>query len=426
MDGLLYTVWLSLSCTAGSETFAKLLSKYKTPNEIYDLEEYQIKAVIGSRSKDFNALCNKSLDKAAEVLNFCKTKGIGILTYFDKDYPKSLKEIKNPPVLLYYRGCLPDFNKYFFASIVGSRRITSYGRNNTFTVARDLARAGAVIVSGMAMGIDGVAHAGALSSDMPTIAILGSGIDVCYPSVHLTLAREIVKTGCVMTEYAPGTGPEKQNFPVRNRIISGLSSVTIVMEGLYRSGAILTARHAKEQGKTVYALPGNVGNIYSQAPNLLLRNGAKILTSAYEVVEDFEMKALGKLNIFDLAKNSPIDMFEVLSKYKISCVAQDDEIFRHSKSKRNKEIIKNETEEAVETASEDNGSAIEEKAKSSLSPKVFGIYRKIPIDKECQTDFLVDENTTLRDVMSGLLTLEMLGFVTMLPGDRVKRNIGKK
>ena len=422
MNELLYTIWLSLACKPGGETFSKLIARFETPERIYQTEKYEIKAAIGSRSGDYSRLLSKDLSAAEKILKFCKNKNVGILSYFDLAYPKSLKNIKNPPVLLYYRGVLPDFDNNFFVSVVGTRSITDYGRKHTFAISRDLARAGAIIVSGMATGVDGVAHAGALSSGKPTVAVIGSGIDVCYPSEHQHLARQIVKNGCVMTEYPPGTKPYKYNFPTRNRIVSALSSATVVMEGDAKSGSLITASCAKEQGREVYAFPGNVGNPYSVAPNLLIKDGAKIITNAYDVVEDFEMQAIGQLNVFDLAKDSPVDMHKVLSEYKVSCTAPSDDIFKpKTKKGKVKSDIPDNSEKDL-TLIRDN----EEAVLRGFGPGISELYKRIPADCDCPTDSLIGGNITLRDVMSGLLTLEVAGFITMLPGDRVKRSIGKK
>ena len=274
MQDLIYWIWLSLACTPGSQTFASLLGKFDTAKEVYDADDAQIASVVTSRSRDYESLTNKSLEQAELVLDFCTSKNVGILTYADDRFPESLRDIPTPPVLLYYRGVLPDFSSLFSIAVVGTRRLTEYGKKNAFTIAYDLARSGATIVSGMAIGIDAVAHAGALAAGKTTVAVIGSGIDVCYPKEHRPLAREIVKTGCVFTEYPPGARPDGYNFPVRNRIISGLSKVVLVIEGKERSGALLTARHAKEQGRTVYAVPGNIGNPNSEVCNLLLKNGA--------------------------------------------------------------------------------------------------------------------------------------------------------
>lgn len=420
MNKLLYTMWLSLACTPGSETFAKLNAKFSSPEEIYNADKDEIARCISSKNRDYNSLIDKDTEKAERVLSFCTSKNVGIVTYYDSIYPNSLRSIKNPPVLLYYRGKLPDFNSEFFVSVVGMRRLTDYGRKNTFAVAADLAVAGAIIVSGMAIGIDGVAHAGALSVGKNTVAVIGSGIDVCYPPQHKRLAREIVKGGCVMTEYAPGSGPEKQNFPKRNRIISGLSSVTLVMEGNERSGALITARHAKEQGRAVYAFPGNVGNRSSEASNLLIKNGAKLFTSADDIIRDFELSCNGKLNPFVLTKSSHREMTDVLRELEVACVTPSDDVF---KAPRSKKTVAPSPSEIVSESKKVDTEAAESGVASSFDKTTLALYKKIPTEGECTVDDLVDGEHSLRSVMQGLLKLEVARFVTMLPGDRVKRNL---
>lgn len=420
---LLYTVWLSLSCTPGTETFAKLISKFSTPHNVYFADNESIAACIGSQSRDYNLLIDKTTDKAQKIIDYCERKNIGILTYFDDSFPDSMRNIKNPPVLLYYRGHLPNFNKETCISIVGTRRLTAYGRKNTFTVAYDLARSGAIIVSGMAIGIDGVALAGAVSAGKSTVAILGSGIDVCYPIQHQKLAREIVKSGCVLTEYAPGTRPERYNFPIRNRLISAISKAVIVMEGKERSGALITARCAQEQGKTVYAFPGNVGNECSEASNLLIKNGARLFTSADDIVRDFDKMLPGSLNPFKLAEHSEIKMNEVLLQLQVACVTASDDIFRTYKSKSSSPSASSEEHFAESGVSDAVIAKNEAAVTSSFDKSTIALYKKIPQASDCSVEELVDGEHDLRDVMQSLLKLEIARFVVMLPGDRVKRNM---
>ncbi len=420
MQELIYWIWLSLACTPGSQTFASLLGKFDTAKEIYDADDSAIASVITSRSRDYEALTNKDLEQAELVLDFCTSKNVGILTYSDDRYPDSLRDIPTPPVLLYYRGILPDFSKLFCVSVVGTRWLTEYGKKNSFTMAYDLARAGATIVSGMAIGIDAVAHAGAIAANKTTVAVIGSGIDVCYPKEHRFLAREIVKNGCVFTEYPPGARPDGHNFPVRNRIISGLSKVTLVIEGKERSGALLTARHAKEQGRTVYAVPGNVGNPNSEVCNLLLKNGARVCTCADDIVRDFEMSSMGKLNPFELAKDAPVNMHEVLSMLKIACVTKDDPIFKPSRSRRAAT-----DNQAMQNAPSVDTAAVEQAPIpdfSGFDAKALKIYKKIPLGQECTIESLTDPELSMRDVMKGILKLEMGKFITVLPGEKVRRN----
>ena len=422
MKELLYNVWLSLACTAGSGTFSKLLGKFKSAEEIYFADGEAIASCVSSKLKDYKSLTDKSTGKAEKIIDFCQSREIGILSYFDRDFPSSLRNIKNPPVLLYYRGKLPDFENGFFLAIVGMRHLSDYGRRNTFKISGDIARAGATVVSGMARGIDGVALAAAIAEGKSTVAVMGTGIDLCYPPHHRRLAREIVKNGCVITEYAPGTRAHKGNFPIRNRIVSALSKATLVMEGTENSGSLITARHAREQGRAVYAFPGNVGNSGSEATNLLIKNGAKLLTSADDIVRDFEKESLGKLSPFKLLEKSDVDMHAVLSELQVSCVAVDDSIFKVGKRKPQKEKENlHKTAESRSSAAQKDCAEIDKRILSTLGKSTFELYKKIPVDSDVSVEELIDELHSLREVMKGILALEIGGFVTMLPGDRVKR-----
>ncbi len=425
MEKQVYDIWLSLCLTPGTETYATLKRHFSDSEAVFFAEPSSLSKVLGSKTKDYEKLTDKDLGKAKEVYKFCKKFNVGILAYDDENFPDSLRKIPTPPVLLYYRGRLPDFKSSFCVSVVGTRSLSKYGRKNAFNIAHDLAKAGATVVSGMALGIDGVASAGAVSAGGVTVAVIGSGIDVCYPLQHINLAREIVKNGCIFTEYAPGTKPNGYNFPKRNRIISGLSEATLVIEGSERSGALITARHAKEQGRAVYALPGNVESRNSEVSNLLLKNGAKICTSADDIVRDFEKEARGILNPFGLGTERRPDMFEVLSKYCVSATSAEDDIFTSRPKSRNNSA-----------ANGENGVLIAEQAPMlrvaqkkderecvNFDERTLKLYKKIPREESVLIESLVDDENSLRDVMKCLLKLEMGRFVKMLPGERVSRNL---
>ncbi len=429
MEKIVYDIWLSLLLTPDTETFAKLSLRFSSAEEIYFASAEELSSVLKS-SSEADKLLDKNLERAKAICSFCMSKGVGILTYWDERFPQKLREIPTPPVLLYYRGKLPDFSRSFAISVVGTRWLSAYGRKNAFEISSDLARAGAVVVSGMARGIDGVATAGALFSGGKTVAVLGSGIDVCYPIEHKTLAREIVKTGCVFTEYAPGTKPHKYNFPRRNRIISGLCAATLVIEGCEISGSLFTARHSKNQGRPVYALPANVGSKNSEAPTLLLKNGARVCTCADDIIRDFEAEYAGILNPFNLkGRVSMTDMNETLSKYKVSAVSVEDTIFNPPRQKRNskeqpaKEAVPSEGLASVTEATPIFKEKRKECVPVGFDERTLKIYKKIPGGDSCLIESLVDDENSLRDVMKALLKLEMGRFIKMLPGERVARNL---
>ncbi len=217
--------------------------------------------------------------------------GINITCWADDSYPALLREVPAPPPLLYYRGQLIETDSTAVA-IVGTRKVTAYGREMTYRIAYDLAKAGVTIVSGLALGVDGVAHRAALEAGGRTIAVLGSGVDVIYPGKHRDLARKIEQQGAVLTEYPLGTQPDRFNFPPRNRIISGLSRGVVVIEAPERSGALITVDFAAEQGRDAFAIPGPVHAPASAGCNRILREGATLVRSAEDILEDLHIRPL--------------------------------------------------------------------------------------------------------------------------------------
>ncbi len=213
-----------------------------------------------------------------------QSKGFGVLTWEDEAYPSRLKEIAQPPPVLYVWGSLQPQDTWAVA-IVGTRRITAYGRQVAEDLGIFLARNGVTVVSGLARGVDAVAHTAALKGQGRTIAVLGSGVDRIYPPEHRRLAEQIAAQGAVISDYAPGTPPDSVNFPPRNRIISGLSLATVVVEAGQESGALITATFAAEQGREVFAVPGNILNAQSRGANRLIQQGARPLLHPQEILE---------------------------------------------------------------------------------------------------------------------------------------------
>lgn len=211
--------------------------------------------------------------------------GISVLSQACPDYPSLLQEIPYPPVLLYCRGSLERLNDPSVA-VVGSRRSTFYGQEVAGRLAEELSRAGIGVISGMALGVDTAAHRGALSSGGYTVAVLGCGLDRCYPPANRGLMTDIAISGLLLTEFPPGTKPLPAHFPRRNRIISGLSLGTVVVEATAKSGALITAEYALEQNKEVFAVPGNVGSPYSRGCHRLLKEGAHLVEGAADILDE--------------------------------------------------------------------------------------------------------------------------------------------
>lgn len=232
---------------------------------------------------------NVDLDKVWAKI---ESQGIKILTWQDETYPQRLKEIDQPPPVLYIRGdYLPD--DLFAVAIVGTRRVTAYGRQITEELAAYLASNGITVVSGLARGVDAIAHQTALKSGGRTIGVLGSGVDKIYPPEHRGLAEKMMESGAIMSDYAPGTPPDASNFPPRNRIISGLSLAVVVIEAGETSGALITAEFAAEQGREIFAVPGSILAPQSKGTNKLIQNGALPLLSINDLMQALDLRRVG-------------------------------------------------------------------------------------------------------------------------------------
>jgi DNA processing protein len=255
------------------------------------------------------------LKEAAQDLEASAKTGCQVVAYSSDDYPPRLKQIPDPPLVLYVRGDVKVLSRFALA-IVGTRRPTAYGSQVAQRLARDLAQRQLVIVSGLARGIDSAAHRGALEAAGKTVAVLGSGIDVIYPREHKRLAEQVVECGALISEFPPGTSPAPENFPIRNRTISGLTLGVLVVEAAEYSGSLITARLALEQNREVFAVPGNITSAQSFGPNHLIKQGAKLVDEWMDVIEEFpaeiRMQLLPPVEASDeaAAKAQPGSLFE--------------------------------------------------------------------------------------------------------------------
>jgi DNA processing protein len=265
-----------------------LIEDFGSPGEVLKTEEKNLAQVPEIRRNVIRAIVRgrEGID-VIEELELIKKYKISIVTLNDASYPKNLKEIYDPPPLLYVKGKIEEGDKNAIA-IVGSRRATTYGRLTAQRLSSQLAAQGITIVSGMARGVDSEAHKGALAVRGRTIAVLGCGIDVVYPPENRALEEKIVSSGAVITEFPFGTKPFAGNFPKRNRIISGLSLGIIVVEAAQKSGALITARLALEQGREVFAVPGSTTSPYSKGTHNLIKEGAKLVENIDDILEELE------------------------------------------------------------------------------------------------------------------------------------------
>ena len=272
---LVYWIWLSQINGIGPVSAKVLLNVFKTPQNIYKATKCELVDIHGIGNITADIIYNsKSLVKAEEIVNKCEKLNIGVLTYRDSLYPIDVKDIKKAPVILYYRGNIIEDS--MGVAIVGSRRCSEYGKRLTVEAAQFLAQNNIPIISGMAKGIDGYAHTACLKADGYTLAILGCGLDICYPREHIELMKRIIEKGALISEYPPGAKPDARHFPTRNRLISAWCKKLLVVEAGEKSGSLLTAVFAKEQNRQVFAAPNSIYSRESLGTNKLIEKGAKI------------------------------------------------------------------------------------------------------------------------------------------------------
>ena len=324
---LKYWVGFSQITSIGPNRFQKLLKGFPSMEQAWNaplwqmgqagLEEHVIAEIVRRRQE-------VNLDDEMAKL---EKENVRVITILDENYPKLLKEIYSPPQLLFYRGQLPSDDEFLLA-IVGTRKPSSYGQHVTKTLARELAQSGLTIISGLALGIDSLAHSAALEGSGKTLAVLGCGLERAnvYPASNRYLGEKIAaQGGCLISEHPLGTPPLKHHFPRRNRIISGISLGTLVVEAPLKSGALLTAQLALEQNREVFAVPGNITSAYSAGANNLIKMGARLVQSAQDVLETLNLQKATEylaasaivpeseeeVKILPLLKNEPIHVDEL-------------------------------------------------------------------------------------------------------------------
>ncbi len=419
MKDLLFWIWLCRRVTPGSSTFARLLAAFPDPYEIYGADEEALRRALAGDTADLPSLLDKDKSDEMRILTFCNHKRVIPLAYDDPRFPDALRKIPNPPVMLFCYGVIPAWNEKLCVSVVGTRKMSRYGMKMAFEIARDLAVGGAIVVSGMALGIDGVANAAAVNGGGQTVAVLGSGIDILYPEQHRHLATFVAKRGVIVTEYPPGTRPLRKNFPIRNRLISGLSAATAVIEGDLRSGALITARLAKQQGKAVYALPGRVDEEVAMGPCLLLRDGAKALSCADDILSDFEKDYYGKISLQRLLQIFPAVIEKVLTAMRVPFPPADEKsLEKPQKESKPKKEEKKKRAVRAEKRFERKSPTEEEKQKayallSTLPPEARIIYDTVLQEGLVQYDDLDINGFSSTDCMALATQMEFLGLIEL-------------
>ena len=425
-QNILYWIWLADRCGVASSELVRLAEKYDDPFEIYRMEEEEIERIDGISPKLKLRLMDRSLDSSYEILRYCRQKKIDIISFRDKRYPSRLRNIQDPPALLYVLGKMPNMDERLCIGMVGTRKMSEYGRDTAYTISYELAAANAVIVSGMALGIDGVSACGALASGGETVAVLGCGISVVYPKEHGKLMDEIAKNGAVITEYPPFERPHGYNFPKRNRIISGLCQGVLIVEGSEGSGALITAKKAIDQGRELFALPGKINESNSDGPNELIKNGALVALSADNILEHYDFLYHDCINYRGLrkAKAGKVTVDKAIAKYGVADIYSRSKSYRVESPKADdarveaipEEPLKETVEkaahivpsqpEAVPTPASDRSAEL----LSTLDDVSRRVFEALPLDKAVTPDGIFVDGVGIGEIITALTMLEISGL----------------
>ncbi len=431
-----------MSLDYAPRSFKALLDKFGDAKSIYEADPSLYESIDGLSAREEEHLSVKDLTAAEEIATYCMQNGIRVIRYSDEDYPALLRDIKDPPVVLYLTGTLPDWNRRLCIGVIGMRAMTYYGAECTLDISYDLARMGCITVSGMALGVDGMCAASTLQAGGVTVAVLGSGVDVIYPAEHEYLCECILKNGgAVISEFAPHERPEGTHFPIRNRIISGLCRAVIVVEGEAGSGSLITARRAAAQGRAVFAVPAHIARSNSEGPLLLLKHKkAEALTCADDIYDAYREDYLPYLNAFKLLEPRQADAEAVMERYRVRCgkpkkkmaPSVERELERKKNEKKGirsaiKGVLKNWTQEPTDPEKEER--KLEERSQKEISEKELAflrkmdeieqkIYKQMPYGAEIEPDAVILGDMTPDDIAGILTEMELKGFVAVTQGGK--------
>lgn len=402
---LKYWLWLTTRKELTVREQLAVLRHFGTPEAAYCAQKEELAAVEGLRSTA--PLENKSLQEPEEILNDCYRKQIAIMTYQDASYPGRLRAIDDPPLVLYYQGSAPAIDTEPVIAVVGTRRASAYGLMQAKQFGYQLGRMGAIVVSGGADGIDTMALKGALTAGRPVVAVLGCGVDVVYPACNRHLFEDVRTRGWLVSEYPPGTAALAHHFPIRNRIMSALSLGTLVIEAPERSGALITAQRALDQGRDVFAVPANVDSVTCAGNLSLLKQGALVATDGWDVLKEY-------VYLFpELARRQPMTIPMMLA--------------RGEQPHKSERPLKSPA--AKEPDAEENDTKNVDKPENKAYIDVHEILDSLSADERAVIEQLVDGAKHIDDivdacqlpagrVLASMTLLEVKGYIRRLPARR--------
>ena len=414
---LVHWIWLSTRPHVNDRVKVELVRRFQDPEAIFFADTGSFSDIEGLSVEGKAALADKDLKEAEKILRSCRQKNLSILTYQDAAYPARLKNIADPPLVFYYKGRLPDFDGSPLIGVVGTRKASAYGMTAAKKLGYQIARCGGIVVSGMAFGIDGMATRGALTAGTPAVGILGCGADVVYPPSNKGLFEDMEQYGCLLSEFVPGTPPYGYNFPKRNRIISGLSCGVLIVEAPEKSGALITAQQALDQGRDVFVVPGNIDVDTFVGSNRLLRDGAIAISSGWDIMSEYEQQFPDKIVKFDGAMRQKADD-------RIPDISAQTEKIQPKVAQKAPLLGKNkQSKQKVDKKVIDNGEAspysdFEDKL-PPLLPEEQKIVSALTKEPRPVDDVIAETGLPTAKMLATLTLLQVKGIVKQHPGKRI-------
>ena len=405
---LIHWIWLATRPELSDRLKLATLEAFRDPEDIFYSDKEHYANVEGMTQAGAEALSDKNLTQAQEILDDCVEKGIQICTFHDAAYPAGLKNIADPPLVLYYKGNLTGLDSSPVIGVVGTRKASAYGLNTSKKMGYQIAKCGGILVSGLAEGNDGSAMTGALMAGGKVVGVLGCGADVVYPAIHRSLYKDTERNGCLITEFPPKTPPYGWNFPKRNRIISGLSNGILVVEAPHKSGSLITARDALEQGRDVFVVPGNIDVDTFVGSNALLREGAIAVSSGWDVVSEYA--ALYPDKIREATGESVF-----LSEHEKTVP----EVAQKPMQPTRKPLFDRKRDKKPIDKDEKKTYSVQQDVLDSLSQEEQELLKPLRKGAALVDDLIAASELPAGKVLSMLTMLQIRGVVELLPGKRV-------
>ena len=415
---IVHWIWLATRNGISDRMKVELLHHFQDPENVYFADSDSYRQIEGLSPEGIETLKDKDLRPAEKILEDCRREKLQILTYQDALYPNRLKNISDPPLVFYYKGRLPDFDGLPLIGVVGTRGASPYGLTVAKRMGYQIARCGGTVVSGMAFGIDGMAMRGALTGGGTVVGVLGCGPEQIYPVSNRSLFADTESYGCILSEFPPGTPPLARNFPKRNRIISGLSCGVLVVEAPEKSGALITARQAADQGRDVFVVPGNIDVPTFVGSNRLLRDGAIAISHGWDIMSEYEALFPDKIHK-DLGQNQLSASPEELAQHAETAAEVGKVAQKPKKPAKTKPVKQEQNKKVIDKAASSPYSDVND-ILPKLSADEQTIVSAIGKEERLVDDVIAETGLPVGKVLAMLTLLEVKGVVKRLPGKRVR------